>query len=312
MKTKMAVPRFLVLFFIAAAIVAVAGCSRSPTGSESGNKTTSAGQASDAGVKRDAPYQWTELDVAVQMLKMAGVTKHDVVYDLGCGDGRIPIAAAELFGARGVGIEIDPKLVAESKENAQRAGVADRVQFYVQDIFVADVSSATVVALYLGSEVNLRLRPKLLRELKPGTRLVSNDFDMGDWVADKTSVIDRNRIYYWVVPADVSGTWRWTMRDPKGSGSEEFVMQLKQRFQKVEGSISVAVETTPLTGPSLAGSYLRFSMNREVGGKPATTHFEAAVTGHVMEGTTRSQGAEGGASWKATRDPSTRLPLSGG
>jgi len=139
----------------------------------------SAGCARVPGV--EVPDVRTPPEVVIEILRLAGVGPADVVYDLGSGDGRIVIAAARDFGARGVGIELDPGLVAESARNARRAGVAERTRFLQQDIFVADTSEATVVTLYLSPDVNLRLRPKLLSQLKPGSRIVSHDFPIGDW-----------------------------------------------------------------------------------------------------------------------------------
>jgi ribosomal protein L11 methylase PrmA len=139
------------------------------------------------------------------MLKLAGVSRQDVVYDLGSGDGRLVIAAAREFGARAVGVEIEARLVQDSRENALKAGVADRTEFLWQDIFRADIAPATVVALYLSPELNLELRPKLLRELRPGTRIVSHDFDMGDWRPDRTlrakGPTREHVIHLWIVPA---------------------------------------------------------------------------------------------------------------
>jgi SAM-dependent methyltransferase len=134
------------------------------------------------------------------MLKLAGVTRDDVVYDLGSGDGRIPITAAKLFGARGVGIELDPKLVAEARQNAERADVADRVRFIEGDIFETDISGATVVTLYLLSSINEKLRPRLLRDLTPGTRIVSHWFRMGDWEPDVSSTVEKHPVWLWRVP----------------------------------------------------------------------------------------------------------------
>jgi ribosomal protein L11 methylase PrmA len=134
------------------------------------------------------------------MMKMAAVTKDDVVYDLGCGDGRIVITAAKDFGARGVGIDIDPRRIQESEENAKKAGVSDRVDFIQGDLFEANISKASVVALYLLPSVNLRLRPKLLKELKPGTRVVSHNYDMGDWPPVKQTQIGDHMVYLWVIP----------------------------------------------------------------------------------------------------------------
>src|SRR5262245_52785738 len=146
----------------------------------------------------------TPQQVGVEMLKLAGVTRDDVVYDLGSGDGRLVIAAARDFGARGVGVELDGKLVQDSRESAIRDGVADRAQFLWQDIFQADIRAATVVAIYLSPALNLKLRPKLLSELRPGTRIVSHDFDMGDWRPDRTvrakGPARDHVLYLWIVP----------------------------------------------------------------------------------------------------------------
>ena len=143
----------------------------------------------------------TPSDVVLAMLALAEVKEGDVVYDLGSGDGRIVIMAAEKFGARGVGVEINPELVALAELNAAKAGVADRVRFLQQDFFQADLSQATVVTLFLLSAVNLKLRAKLLSELRPGARIVSNTFDMGDWRYDKETSARGVRLFLWIVPA---------------------------------------------------------------------------------------------------------------
>jgi len=140
----------------------------------------------------DVPFVPTTPEAVQAMLKLADVQKTDVVYDLGCGDGRIVVAAARDFGARGVGIDIDPKRIAEAKENAHKAGVEERVRFDEGDLFEADIHEATVVTLFLLSSVNERLRPKLLADLKPGTRVVSNTFQMGDWKPDKTLTVENS------------------------------------------------------------------------------------------------------------------------
>lgn len=149
---------------------------------------------------RDVPFVATPVLVVDAMLQTAKVASGDVVYDLGAGDGRIVITAAKKFGARGVGVDIDPELVAKAKQNAEAAGVANRVEFIEGNLFDVDLKDATVVTLYLLQEVNLRLRPKLLSELQPGTRIVSYSFDMGDWAPEKTVQVNERKIYYWVVP----------------------------------------------------------------------------------------------------------------
>jgi SAM-dependent methyltransferase len=138
--------------------------------------------------------------VVQTMLKVARVTSDDLVIDLGSGDGRVVIAAATDFGARGVGVEIDPELIQTARHSAERAGVADRVQFLQEDLFQTDISKATVVTLYLMPNLNLKLRSRLLRELKPGTRVVSHAFDMGDWQPDQTLVVEGRHVYFWVIP----------------------------------------------------------------------------------------------------------------
>jgi len=167
-----------------------------------------AGQQTGTATIRTSPLRTPDVifvptpeEVVQQMLKVSNVGKNDVIYDLGSGDGRIVITAAKEYGARGIGIDIDPQRIAEATENAKQAGVSDRVQFLNQDLFETNFSEATVVTLYLLRSLNLKLRPKLRAELKPGTRIVSHAFDMGDWAPEKTLDVDGRKVYYWVVPA---------------------------------------------------------------------------------------------------------------
>ena len=158
--------------------------------------------------EKDVPYVPTARSAVEVMLETANVSSDDVVYDLGSGDGRIPIMAAQKYGARGVGVEIDPDLVAKARKKAEAAGVADKVTFRQGDLFNVDVSDATVVTLYLWPEINLKLRPKLLRQLDPGDRIVSHDFLMGDWTPDRTvdaglGNTGRETVYLWIVPEDI-------------------------------------------------------------------------------------------------------------
>jgi len=149
----------------------------------------------------DVPYVPTNQKVVNAMLKLAKVKKSDVVYDLGCGDGRIVISAAKDYGASGVGVDIDPQRIKEANENAKKAKVANKVKFVEGDLFEMDFSKATVVTLYLLPDINLKLRPKLLEQLKPGTRIVSHAFDMGDWKPEQTRTVGGATIYFWTVPA---------------------------------------------------------------------------------------------------------------
>ena len=149
----------------------------------------------------DVIYVPTPRAVIDEMLRIAKVQADDVIYDLGCGDGRIVITAAQEYGARGIGIDIDPQRIREANENARQAGVTDRVRFLNEDLFEADISQATVVTLYLLESLNEKLRPKLLRELRPGTRIVSHDFKMGDWEPEQAIEMNGHRVYFWTVPA---------------------------------------------------------------------------------------------------------------
>jgi SAM-dependent methyltransferase len=149
----------------------------------------------------DVPYVPTENSVVDAMLKLAGVKSTDTVYDLGCGDGRIVVRAAKNLGAHGVGVDINPERIQEARENAKRNNVESLVRFDEGDLFDADIRNATVVTLYLLPNVNLKLRPKLLQDLKPGTRVVSHSFDMGDWKPDKEVEVDGATIYLWTIPA---------------------------------------------------------------------------------------------------------------
>ena len=160
------------------------------------------GVAKQAALQRepDVIFVPTPPDVVDAMLKLAKVTSSDLVYDLGSGDGRIPIAAAKAYGARGVGIEIDPERVREATGNARSNGVADKVTFRTEDLFTADISPATVVTLYLLPSLNLKLAGKLMKDLKPGTRIVSHAFDMGGWKPQQTQTVSGRPIYLWTIP----------------------------------------------------------------------------------------------------------------
>jgi ribosomal protein L11 methylase PrmA len=165
-----------------------------------------AAQEQQAARVPDVPYEPTPNHVVTEMLQLAQVRSGDVVYDLGCGDGRIVIAAVKQFGARGVCVDIDPQRILESRANAEEAGVTQRMQFLTQDLFDTDIRDATVVTLFLYPDVNLKLRPKLWRDLKPGTRVVSYVHDMGDWTPQEVRTVEGTRgprkVYLWIVPAD--------------------------------------------------------------------------------------------------------------
>lgn len=180
------------------------------------------------GQELDVAYVPTPELIVEKMLDMADVVPGDYVIDLGCGDGRIVIAAAKR-GAFGHGVDLDPQRIREAELNALKAGVADSVMFVEEDVFETDFSRANVIAMYLFPSINIKLRPKLLENLEPGSRIVSHDFGMGEWKPDKQhGRMDTHAVYLWIVPARVEGTWNW-----KADG-DEFTMRVKQEFQEIE------------------------------------------------------------------------------
>jgi SAM-dependent methyltransferase len=258
----------------------------------------------------EVPYVPTRYPVVDEMLGMAAVTKDDILYDLGCGDGRIVVAAARKCGARAVGIDIDPERIAECHEHATEAGVEDKVLFIRGDLFEADFSRATVVSLYLLTSVNLKLRPRLLAELAPGTRIVSHNFAMGDWKPDESSEIDvdgrSHTVYLWTVPANVGGKWTWIMRGPRGA----WEMTLDQSFQSAVGSLSLNGSPLAIREIEIRGATVRIVADNTLG--PGTSVvFEGKAAGNSLKGTARFTTAAGESAyeWEASRDPLTAKPL---
>jgi SAM-dependent methyltransferase len=245
----------------------------------------------------EVPFVPTQNELVRSMLEAARVGPSDTVYDLGCGDGRIVIAAVRQYGAkRGVCVDIDPQRIAEARHNADTAGVADRIEFSNADLFQTDLREATVVTLYLLPLVNERLRPKLFRELRPGSRVVSNSFDMGTWGADSTisppAPSGFQRVaYFWVIPADVAGVWRIRAG---GHGVPRSV-EIEQTYQRLNGTAKVGGRTVPLSDVRITGERLAFSV-----GNTAEVAFEGVVRGDQITGTfTDAAGAR--KEWSAER-----------
>jgi SAM-dependent methyltransferase len=236
-------------------------------------------------------YVPTPQNIVDKMLELAKVTKDDYVFDLGSGDGRIPITAASRYGARGFGVDINPKLIREARANAKAAGVADRVQFRRQDLFKTSVREATVVGLYLFVWANVKLRPRLISELKPGSRIVAHDFPIGDdWKPDVEEDVENRTVYLWYVPAQVAGTWKVT------GGPQAMTIQLRQKFQVVDGTASIGERKVPLQNPRLRGDTIEFTIALE-NGKPLL--FRGRVDGDRIEPQADSSNAV--TDWSATR-----------
>jgi len=243
---------------------------------------------------KDVIWVPTPDEVVDRMLRMAQVTANDYVVDLGAGDGKIAIAAAKKFGARAMGIEYNPEMAKHAQRNAEKAGVAGRARIVQGDIFVTDFTQATVVTMYLLPALNLKLRPQILA-MRPGTRVVSHSFSMDDWEADETSSLDGRRAYFWVVPANVAGTWM--LEFAGGGASEKMEMTLEQRFQKLEGTVSLGAMLGGLREPRLRGFEIAFAY---VDNRGVRRDFQGRVSGARMEGAFRGDGGIEGR-WSATK-----------
>ena len=254
-------------------------------------------ETSAAARQPDVHFVPTDTTKVREMLTAAEVSANDLVYDLGCGDGRFVITAVKRYKARGVCVDIDPVRIKESKSNADTAGVRKRIEFVEGDLFEQDLSKATVVTLYLLPSLNVRLRPKLFRELRPGTRIVSNAFDMGDWKADRTLNVKtvsgmQSYAYLWILPADVSGQWRLTT---EGGSAKEYTLDVKQKYQEVSGTASAGGSATPLANFSVRGDQVSFTLGIE----SDRAEYTGKVTGDKARGTAKGKG--GSWSWRAVR-----------
>ena len=243
---------------------------------------------------KDVIWVPTPDEVVDRMLMMSQTTPDDYVIDLGSGDGKIAIAAAKRFGARALGIEYNPDMVTLSQKNAAAAGIASKAVFRHGDIFATDFSEASVITMYLLPALNLKLRPQLL-SMRAGTRIVSHSFHLDDWEADEISSMDGRRVYFWVVPANVIGSWAMEMHG--GANARRHDLNFEQRFQKIDGSISLGSVLAGLRDARLRGTQIFFAyvdnagLRRELSGR---------VLGNRMEGTYRADNGDEGR-WSALK-----------
>lgn len=261
------------------------------------------------------PYVPTPQAVVDEMLRLAKVSAKDFVMDLGSGDGRIVLTAARRYGARGLGLEIDEELVQASNAEAQRLGLANRVRFVQQDVLEAHIAEATVLTLYLLPAMTEMLRPKILHELKPGTRVVSHDFDFGAWQPDRKVMVDlsekygtsgafRSAVFLWTVPARIEGEWRVSAA---AAGIAAFRLRISQQFQRFEGGATIAGRTVKLRQGEINGAAVRFMLALpRNGGAVRPLLFAGTVSGDSIQGEFRLPGGEAVGNWNAARATALR------
>jgi len=249
----------------------------------------------------DVVYVPTPQIVVDEMLRMAKVSDKDFLIDLGSGDGRIVITAAKKYGARGFGVDLDTYLLKLAKAGAQKEGVADRARFVEQNLFETDLSQATVVTTYLLPEMNLRLRPKLLK-LRPGTRVVTHDYSMGEWDPEQQTTLivpektvgdpGKSYVYLYIVPATVAGTWESQLLI--GGKTVSYVFSFDQEFQEVTGKVRVGDREVKLPDFKINGDLIAFNFTAPVNGAPVTHRFRGWVKGSTIEGNVAVGGASAG------------------
>jgi hypothetical protein len=256
----------------------------------------------------DVPYVPTPMNVVETMLDLAKVGPDDFVIDLGSGDGRIVIAAAKKHGARGLGVELDGALVSQARREAERQGLGNKVEFRAENLFITDIERATVLTTYLFPRINMTLRPRLFAELKPGTRIVSHEFDFGNWKPDAHVTVPvpnkpygppRSEVFLWIVPANAAGRWQW--RVPVDGMPLDCEATFQQTFQELRGTASAAGTAARIEEPRLRGDEIRFTLVAQVNGRAMRQEFAGRIAGDTIRGKARAPHAESGAEWQATR-----------
>ena len=255
----------------------------------------------------DTPYVPTPQVVVDRMLELAAVKPGDKVIDLGSGDGRLVITAAQRYGAQGFGVELDPRLVQRSNDAARRAGLADRVKFLQQDLFKTDFGAANVLTLYLLPDVNMALRPKILADMRPGARVVSHDYGMRDWHPDAEETIaapdktvgmrKESKVYLWIVPATVAGDWE--LEIDTGGKRQRMPLSLTQQYQMLWGTVGVSGGKVPISDGKLRGEELRMTLPGGIAGSEPL-ELVGRAAGDRLSGTARRLDREV-ATWSAHR-----------
>ncbi|MGZ8154712.1 MAG: methyltransferase domain-containing protein [Burkholderiales bacterium] len=265
---------------------------------------------------QDVPYVATPMNVVQAMLDIAKVGPGDFLIDLGSGDGRIVITAAKQRGARGFGVEIVSSLVSDARREAERQGVADRVQFHAQNLFITDIAKATVLTAYLYPNVMHQLRPRILGELKPGARVVSHEFDFGNWKPDakvRVSVPDKpygppvSDVYLWIVPANAAGRWQW--RVPASGGDVLWEVELEQTFQALRGVARAGGKPARIDNPQLRGAEIRLAVSATLDGREVRHELAGLVAGDTIRGKARLSGSASENDWRAARVGQGRINI---
>jgi hypothetical protein len=250
----------------------------------------------------------TPPNVVEAMLDLAKVRADDFVIDLGSGDGRIVIAAAKKYGARGLGVELDGALVSEARREAERQGVGSKVEFRAENLFITEIDRATVLTTYLYPRINMALRPRIFAELKPGTRIVSHEFDFGNWKPDARVTVavpnkpygpPRSDVLLWIVPANAAGRWQWRVTVDGAALDAE--LNLRQTFQELRGSASLGGGPARVEDPRVRGDEIRFTLVAQVNGRAVRQEFAGRISGDSIRGKTRVPHAESGSEWQARR-----------
>lgn len=268
-----------------------------------------------AAAASDVHYVPTPMNVVNAILEISRVGPDDFLVDLGSGDGRISIQAAKRFGTRGFGVEIESHLVRIANDEARKQGVADKVRFETRDLFRTDLGPASVVTAYLLPAVNLRLRPQLFDQLRPGSRIVTHDFDFGDWKPDARLTVDvpdkpygppRSELMLWIVPANFAGSWTWRL--PVDGADPVYEAVISQTFQQAEGRGRIGAAAAALGPVEIRGDAIRFVMSGEFSGKTVRREFHGRINGDTIAGTAMTVVEGGGAAgqgvsvpWRAVR-----------